>query len=87
MANVKLLDFWAAWCGPCKVMNPVIEELEKALAGKAEVVKINVDENQAKASEYGVMSIPTYVVLKDGKEVGRKIGVTSKSDLVKLLQS
>lgn len=83
---VKLLDFWASWCGPCKVMEPIIEELEKELAGKIEIEKINVDEKQAKASEYGVMSIPTCVVLKDGKEVGRKIGVTAKADLLKLLQ-
>lgn len=84
---VKLLDMWAAWCQPCHVMNPVIDEIEKELAGKVEVVRINVDENQTKASEYGVMSIPTYVIIKDGKEVGRKIGVTPKAELLKLLQS
>ena len=84
---VKLLDFWAPWCGPCHVMAPVLEEIKKELAGKVEIEEINVDKNQAKASEYGVMSIPTYVILKDGKEVGRKIGVTAKADLVKLLQS
>lgn len=84
---VKLLDFWAVWCGPCKIMNPIIEELEKELAGKVEVVKINVDEKPEEAQKYGVMSIPTYIVLKDGKEAGRKIGVTSKADLLKLLQS
>ena len=74
-------------CGPCKVMAPVLEELEKELNGKVEIEKINVDENQAKASKYGVMSIPTYIVLRDGKEVGRKIGVTSKADLLALLKS
>lgn len=83
---IKLLDFWAPWCGPCKAMAPVVEELEKELAGKIEVVKINVDDNQEEAAKYGVMGIPTYIVLKDDKEVGRKIGMTSKEELLKLLQ-
>lgn len=84
---VKLLDFWAPWCFPCKTMTPVIEELEKELEGKIEVEKINVDEKPDIASKYGVMSIPTYIVEKDSKEVGRKIGVTPKQELLKLLQS
>lgn len=87
MAKIQLLDYWAIWCGPCKIMNPIIEELEEELKGKVEIVKINVDEKPQEASKYGVMSIPTYIVLKDGKEVGRKIGVTAKADLLKLLQS
>ena len=88
MAQVKLLDFWAPWCGPCKIMNPVIEEIEKELGDKLEVVRINVDEDkEGLSSKYGVMSIPNYVVLKDDKEVGRKVGVTSKSELIKLLSA
>lgn len=82
---ITLLDFWAPWCSPCKIMAPVIEEIEKEMGDKVKVEKINVDEAQDKASQHGVMSIPTYVILKDGKEVGRKIGVTSKADLLALI--
>lgn len=83
---IKLLDFWAPWCIPCRMMNPVIEELEEELEGKVEIEKINVDEKPEEASKYGVMGIPAYIVLKDGKETGRKAGVTSKADLLKLIQ-
>jgi len=82
---IKVLDFWAEWCGPCKFMNPIIEELEKELKGKVEFEKINVDENQQKASQYQVMSIPTYIIVKDGKEQDRIIGATQKENLVKVL--
>lgn len=82
---IKLLDLWAPWCVPCKMMEPIITELEEELKGRVEVVKINVDENNEETSKYGVMSIPTYIVIKDNKEVGRKIGFTSKEELVKLL--
>src|SRR3989339_2156908 len=71
---VKVLDFWATWCGPCKMMAPVVEELEKELSGKAEFVKVNVDEDVTTAQQYGVLSIPTYVILKDDKEVDRTVG-------------
>lgn len=83
--SLKLLDFWAPWCGPCQMMKPIIEELEKELAGKVEFQEINVDEDQQTASKYGVMSIPTFVLLKDDNEVGRRIGFTAKEDLLKLI--
>lgn len=83
---VKLLDFKASWCAPCRIMAPAIAELKKELEGKVEVVEIDVDEKANEAAEYGVMSIPTFVVIKNGKEAGRKIGMTSKEDLRKLLQ-
>ncbi len=86
MAKVKLLDFWAVWCGPCKIMNPILDELEKEFK-EVEFVKIDVDKESELSARYGVMSIPTFVVEKEGKEVGRKIGVVPKAELVKLLQS
>lgn len=85
MVKIQLLDLWAIWCGPCRIMEPILEEVEKEFAGKVEIVKINVDEEPQKASEFGVMSIPTYIVLKDGKEVGRRVGSMPKAELVKLL--
>ncbi|HSX18551.1 MAG TPA: thioredoxin [Candidatus Saccharimonadales bacterium] len=82
---VKLLDFWAEWCGPCKFMEPTLEEIEKELKGKVQIEKINVDENQEIAAQHGVMSIPTYIVMKDDKEVERIIGATSKENLLKAI--
>lgn len=75
---IKVIDYWAIWCGPCQIMNPIVEELEKELEGKVEFEKVNVDEDQSKASRYGVLSIPTYVIEKDGQEVDRQIGARSK---------
>ena len=76
--SIQFIDFYADWCGPCVAMKPVLEELEKELAGEVEIKKIDVDEKQDEASKYGVMSIPTYLILEDGKEVDRFVGVTSK---------
>lgn len=79
---LQFLDFYADWCGPCKVMNPVIEELEKDFAGKMEINKIDVDNDSEQAEKYGVLSIPTYIVLKDGQEVERFIGAQPKEAII-----
>lgn len=84
--SIELLDFYADWCGPCKVMEPVIESLEREMAGKISIKKIDVDQENEVASNYGVMSIPTYLILKDGREVERFIGAQPKDDLVKKIQ-
>ncbi len=84
---IKLLDFWATWCGPCKFMEPIVEELEKELAGKVEIEKINVDENQDFTQKQGVMSIPTYIVMDGDKEVERIVGATSKENLLKAIMA
>ena len=80
-----LVDFYADWCGPCKMMAPVVEELAGELQGKAKVGKINVDENQELAMEYNVMSIPTLVIFKEGKESKRFVGVRDKNELLEEL--
>lgn len=82
---LKLIDFYADWCAPCKIMAPIISEIEKEFAGKVEVVKINVDAEVDTASKYNVLSIPTYVFEKSGKEIDRLIGARSKSELSQLI--
>ncbi len=80
-----LIDFWAPWCGPCKMMAPVVEEIAKEVGETAKVGKVNIDEEPNLASSFGVMSIPTFVVVRGGKVVGQTVGVQSKEDVVKLL--
>lgn len=77
-----LVDFYADWCGPCKMMAPIMEEISEALGEKATVGKLNIDQNQDLAMEYGVMSIPTILVFKDGKVVKTFVGVTNKNDIL-----
>lgn len=84
---VELLDFYADWCGPCKVMDPIIEELTSGWGDKIKVTKINVDQEAAKSTQFGVMSIPTYIVMKDGKEVERLIGAVPKQTLKNKIES
>lgn len=73
--GITMVDFWASWCGPCRMLAPVIDDLAGKYEGKAVIGKVNVDEEQALAMQYGVMSIPTVVFFKDGKEIDRKVGV------------
>ena len=77
-----LVDFWAVWCGPCQMQNPILEEVAKEFEGKAKVAKLNVDENPNSAAKYGIMSIPTLIIFKYGNMVKQMIGVQSKETLV-----
>ncbi|MEK3890462.1 thioredoxin [Bacillus sp. FSL K6-3431] len=83
--GVVLVDFWAPWCGPCKMIAPVLEELDAELGEKAKIVKVDVDDNQETAGQYGIMSIPTLVVFKDGEQVDKAVGFQSKDQLAELL--
>ena len=80
-----LVDFWAEWCGPCRMVAPILEQLAKDYAGKARVGKVNVDDHSGLASRYGVMSIPTLLLFKQGKVVEQYIGSTTRDVLAKLL--
>lgn len=82
-----LVDFWAPWCGPCKSMLPVIEELSTAYGSTVKIVKMNVDGNTETPAKYNVMSIPTFIIFKDGKAVKNFVGVRSKEDIQKELDA
>ncbi len=79
-----LIDFWASWCGPCRMVSPVIDEIAGEVRS-AKVAKINVDEQPQLAAQFGVMSIPTLVVMKDGKVVKQAVGVRPKAEILKML--
>ena len=74
-----IVDFWAEWCGPCKMMSPIVDEVSAAMSGKVKVVKINIDENPNIPTQYGIRGIPTFIVFKNGQAVETKVGGMSKS--------
>ncbi len=81
-----LIDFWAPWCGPCRMMGPIIEQLAEEYEGKAKVGKVNVDEEGELSQAFGVMSIPTIVLVKDGKIVKQVVGARPKAEVKAMLQ-
>jgi thioredoxin 1 len=85
-SGVAVVDFWAPWCGPCRMMGPIFETVAKAFGGKASFGKVNVDEAAEVAAKFGVRSIPTLVVLKDGKVVSTKVGLARADELTALVQ-
>jgi thioredoxin 1 len=82
-----LVDFWAAWCGPCRMLAPFVEELARDYAGKAVVAKMDTDANPQTPTKYGIISIPTLIIFKDGKEVDRIVGAVPKAMIVKKLDA
>ena len=86
-AQPVLGDYWAAWCGPCKMIAPILEEVATEYAGRLTVAKLNVDENQETAAKYGVRGIPTLMLFKNGQAAATKVGALSKSQLTAFLDS
>ena len=81
-----LVDFWAEWCGPCRMVGPTVEQLSQTMAGKIKVAKLNVDENQEIAMKYGIRSIPSLILFKAGKEIARTVGAASKESYQKFIE-
>lgn len=85
--GLVFVDFWAEWCGPCRMLSPVLEELAEELDGKVTIAKLNIEENRDTASEFGIMSIPTMILFEDGKPVEKVMGFQPKAALKQYLES
>ncbi len=83
--GVALVDFWADWCGPCRMLAPVIDEIAEDFAGKAAIYKVNVDEEGALAAKFGIMSIPTLIIFKNGEVFDKLVGVVPKDSIAEVL--
>jgi thioredoxin 1 len=82
-----LIDFWAEWCGPCRMLTPIVEELSKEMGDKIKIVKMNIDDHPGSPSSLGIRSIPTMVIFKDGKQVSTKVGVLPKNSIKEWIES
>src|SRR5918911_3818649 len=80
------VDFWAEWCGPCRMVGPAVEQIGRTMAGKVKIAKLNVDENQEIAIKYGIRSIPSLILFKGGKEIARTVGAASKDSYQKFIE-
>ncbi|MCR9290448.1 thioredoxin [Saprospiraceae bacterium] len=85
--GVTLIDFWAPWCGPCKAIAPIVDELSKEYDGKVKIGKVNVDDNIKVSTKFGIRSIPTILILKNGEVVDKQVGFTTKNGLVSKLEA
>jgi thioredoxin 1 len=86
-SGVVLVDFWAPWCGPCKMQTPILEKVAAAVGGKAVIAKVNVDENPELAAKYGIRSIPTLILLKDGETKQQFVGLKQQAELVAAIEA
>lgn len=85
--GITLVDFWATWCGPCRMLTPVLEKISGQMGDKVSIVKVNVDEAQDLAADFGVQSIPTMILFKDGEQIDKKVGMQTEQNIISWIES